>query len=138
VLEGVARYLESKGIGRFDPNGITGDIFIDAMPPQPSNAIALMATGGPDEPSVLHPFDTRSFQVLVRGGTDPRPAKARAEAIYNALQGISGVALDDGTYVVGIGAMQGGPIRVGQDENNRHRFSLNFWARIKAPTEYRQ
>lgn len=138
MLEGVATYLQAKGLGVFDPDGVGGDIFIEHLPDSPSSAIALMSTGGPEEPGVRHPFDTRSFQVLVRGGVDPRPAKTRAEAIYNALQGLTGVTLDDGTYVVGIGAIQPGPIRVGQDQNNRHRFSLNFWARVRAYTEHRQ
>lgn len=138
MLEGVAKYLQSKGILTFDPTGITGDTFIETMPDAPRDAVALMSTGGPEEPNIRYPFDTRSFQVLVRGGVDPRPAKTRAEAIYNALQGLTGVTLDDGTYVVGIGAIQPGPIRVGQDQNNRHRFSLNFWARVRAYTEHRQ
>jgi len=138
VLEGVAKYLHGKGIVTYDPTGIDGDIFIETLPDSPRDAVALMSTGGPEEPGVRHPFDTRSFQVLVRGGVDPRPPKARAEAIYSALQGLTGVTLDDGTYVVGIGAIQPGPIRVGQDQNNRHRFSLNFWARVRAQTEHRQ
>src|SRR5690606_14930014 len=103
MLEGIARYLDDKGIVTFDPNGISGDIFMETMPPQPRDAVALMSTGG-DEPLVRHPFDTRKFQVLVRGGADPRPPLARAEAIYDALQGLAGVTLPDGTYVVAIGA----------------------------------
>ena len=137
MLEGIALYLQSKGILTFDPNGVTGDTFIETMPDSPTNAVMLASFGG-DEPDIRHPYDTRRFQVLVRGGVDPRPAKARAQAIYDALQGLSGVTLADGTYVVAIGGVQSGPIRVGQDENNRHRFSLNFWVRLKAPTEHRQ
>ena len=137
MLEGIARYLDDKGIVTFDPNGISGDIFMETMPPQPRDAVALMSTGG-DEPLVRHPFDTRKFQVLVRGGADPRPPLARAEAIYDALQGLAGVTLPDGTYVVAIGAVQAGPIRLGPDENGRHMFSLNFWMRVHVPTEYRK
>jgi len=137
MLEGIARYLHDKGIVTFDPNGISGDIFMETMPQQPRDAVALMSTGG-DEPLVRHPFDTRKFQVLVRGGADPRPPLARAEAIYDALQGLAGVTLPDGTYVVAIGAVQAGPIRLGPDENGRHMFSLNFWARVHAPTEHRK
>src|SRR5690606_27769193 len=137
MLEGIARYLDDKGIVTFDPNGISGDIFMQTMPPQPRDAVALMSTGG-DEPLVRHPFDTRRFQVLVRGGADPRPPLARAEAIYDALQGLAGRTLSDGTYVVAIGAVQAGPIRLGPDENGRHMFSLNFWMRVHVPTEYRK
>lgn len=137
MLEGIAKYLEAQGIVTFDPDGVNGDIFEEMLPDKPRDAVALMSTGG-DEPEVRHPFDTRRFQVLVRGGVDPRPPKARAWAIYGALQGLTGVTLADGTYVVGIGAVQAGPIRIGRDENNRHRFSLNFWARVHAPTDHRQ
>src|SRR5690606_10671561 len=98
MLEGIARYLDHKGIAPFAPNGRGGDIFLAPRPPQPREAVALMSTGG-DEPLVRHPFDTRKFQVLVRGGADPRPPLARAEAIYDALQGLAGVTLPDGTYV---------------------------------------
>src|SRR5690606_6525579 len=65
MLEGIARYLHDKGIVTFDPNGISGDIFMETMPPQPRDAVALMSRGG-DEPLVRHPFDTRKFQILVR------------------------------------------------------------------------
>jgi len=138
MLEGIALYLHAEGIVKFDPSGVSGDMFVEHLPDQPRDAVALMSTGGPEEPSVLHPFDTRTFQVLVRGGADPRPPKARAWAIYGALQGLSNTELPDGTWVVGIGAIQAGPIRLGPDENNRHMFSLNFWARVRAVTDYRQ
>src|SRR5690606_13339950 len=137
MLEGIARYLHEKCIVTFDPTGVAGDIFMVTMPQQPADAVALRSTGG-DEPLVRHPFDTRKFQVHVRGGADPRPPLARAEAIYDALQGLAGVTLPDGTYVVAIGAVQAGPIRLGPDENDRHIFSLNFWARVHAPTEHRK
>lgn len=137
MLEGVALYLQSKGIVTFDPAGVAGDTFIETLPDKPRDAVMLKSTGG-DEPEVKHPFDTRRFQVLVRGGTDPRPAKARAEAIYDALHGLLHEELGDGTYIVAIGGVQAGPIHIGTDDNNRHMYSLNFWARVHASTEHRQ
>src|SRR5690625_5193447 len=107
------------------------------MPGEPNEAVMIGGSGGPEEPSVRHPFETRSFQILVRGTRDPRPIRARAEAIYNTLQGLTGITLDDGTYIVGMGAIQPAPIPIGMDANNRHRYSLNFWARIRAITQHR-
>src|SRR5690606_40572187 len=120
MLEGIALYLHAEGIVRFDPSGVSGDAFIEHLPDQPRDAVALMSTGGPEEPSVLHPFDTRTFQVLVRGGADPRPPKARTWAIYGALQGLSNTELPDGTWVVGIGAIQAGPDRKSTRLNSSH------------------
>ena len=137
MLEGVALYLQDRGLLTFDPDGVGGDTYIDSMPDQPNAAVMLRGTGGLSEPSVRHPFDTVSFQVMVRGTRDPRPAKARAEAIYSALQGLHRTKIPDGTYVVGIGAIQPAPIPIGMDENNRHRYSLNFWARVRAITQHR-
>src|SRR5690606_32639576 len=88
MLEGIARYLDDKGIVTFDPTGVAGDIFMETMSPQPCDAVALMSTGG-DEPLVRYQFDTRTFQVLVRGGADPRPSLGRAEPIYAALKGFA-------------------------------------------------
>ncbi len=137
MLEGIAKYLQSQGIVTFDSTGANGDAFIEVMPDSPSNAVAFMSSGGPEEPGVRHSFDTRTFQVLVRGGVDPRPPRSRAEQIYSALQGLTGVTLDDGTYVVAIGGIQSGPIRMQPDVKDRHRFSLNFWVRLRVPTANR-
>lgn len=136
MLTAIAKHLASKGIVTWTETGIGADVFIETMPDTPNNAVALMSTGG-DEPNVRHPFDTRNFQVLIRGGADPRPPYAKTLEIYSELQGLAGTTLDGGLYVVAIGAVQAGPIRVGPDQNNRHRYSLNFWARVHAPTEHR-
>ena len=134
----IAEYLDSQGLLTYDPNGVTGDTFIDLMPSKPDNAIAVL-TGVPRPGSVKHGYDQPAVQIIVRGKRDPRIAKQRTQDIYDELQGFSsGVFVTGVIWVVSCMAAQSGPIRLGVDDNNRHEFSLNFDLEVKNDTKYRK
>jgi hypothetical protein len=121
----IAEYLDALGIGRFDESGATGDIFITAVPPQPDEATIITQTGGLSARGYDH-YDNPSVQVRVRGTRDPRVAEARAQAIYDALHGMRNTRLvDGGAFVVSCLAVSA-PASIGQDENRRHEYTINF------------
>ena len=123
----IAIFLSDHGIGRFDEFGTGGNIFINAMPSKPNEAIAIFATGGPSiDPR--NEYAVRAIQILIRtGANDPRPGETRAQAVIDALKGFNGGYLaDGGNFIIDIEASQDGPNNIGQDENRLYEFSQNF------------
>jgi hypothetical protein len=135
LLDGMARYLAGLGLVVYDPDGTSGDCFIDTMPPQPDAAVALGAYGL-GEPDPLNDDDESGLQVRVRGGPDPRPSRARCQAIYSALQGLASVALPDGTWLI-LAAAQQTTTPLGTDANGRHEHVVNFRLNTVNPTANR-
>ena len=134
----IAQYLDSLGHGTYDPTGTSGNIFIDALPSSPDEAIMIESTGGTEMDSLLG-YDMPTRRILVRGGQDPREPKQLAKGIYNDLHGFSNDRLiEGGIFVVGAHGIQSGPVNVGQDDNNRHRFSINFRFRIRNKSKFRE
>lgn len=114
----------------YDPAGVTGNIFQDALPASPDFAVMVENTGG-------YPVDMRhseykepSLRILVRGSKDPRPAFQLGKDIIELI-GYLGSQTINGTRVIKFEAVQGRPINIGRDDEGRHRFSLNFDLEIK-------
>lgn len=123
----VAEFLHDHGVGRFVPNGTGGNIFINAMPSQPNEAIAIYATGGPAiDPS--NEYVGRAIQILIRTvQNDPRPGEKMAQAVIDLLKGFNSDYLTaGGNYIVDIDVQQDGPNNIGMDDNKRYEFSQNF------------
>lgn len=137
IEEGIALLLEAEGIGAYDPDGVTGDIFIDDLPDSPDDAIQILGGPGLDSDPKFG-YGTVSFQIIVRGQEDPRPPKVRARLIYSLLTALGPSTLPDGTRVILVLATQSDPFPMGKDGNERHRYSLNFQAEIRQPTTNRQ
>lgn len=135
LLDGLARYLAAAGHATYDPTGITGDLFIEAMPPAPDAAVSLTlySAGAQD---ARNDYDTERLQVRVRGGSDPRMSRARCRAIYDELHGLAGVDLPDGTWLI-LAAASGTPGPLGPDSNGRHEHVCNFALDVSAPTKHR-
>lgn len=128
----IAIYLSNRGIGRFVEGGTGGNIFINAMPAQPNEAIAIFATGGPTiDPR--NEYASRAIQVLIRtAANDPRPGETTAQSVIDVLKGFNtGYLAAGGNYVVDVEASQDGPNNIGQDENGRYEFSQNFIVQIR-------
>ncbi|MFI6443826.1 minor capsid protein [Kitasatospora sp. NPDC050543] len=135
LLDGIARYLQSLGLVMYDPDGVTGDTFIDTMPPAPDSAVALGAYGlGPPDP--LNDDDESGLQIRARGGPDPRVSRRRCMAIYSALHGLAGVELPDGNWLILCTAQQT-PSPLGTDDVGRHEHVVNFRLNIVNPTANR-
>ncbi|MFB7908112.1 minor capsid protein [Kitasatospora sp. NPDC056076] len=135
LLDGMARYLSGLGLVTYDPDGISGDCFIDTMPPTPDAAVALGAYGL-GEPDPLNNDDELGLQVRARGGPDPRVSRRRCQDIYNALQGLTDTQLPDGTLLLLATAVQT-PSPLGTDGNGRHEHVVNFRIFVVSPTAHR-
>ncbi|MGA5354048.1 minor capsid protein [Streptomyces thermodiastaticus] len=131
LADGLARYLAELGLLAYDPTGVSGDTFIGTMPPVPDQAVSLTLYGAGTTPS-RDDADLASVQIRVRGTADPRVSEARCLALRDALHGLAGVELPDGTWLVLATAPRPSPM--GVDGNGRHEHVTNAALDIAAPT----
>jgi hypothetical protein len=136
LLDGIARHLDGLGLLSYDPDGITGDTFIETMPSRPDEAVRLTVYGGPESDSKLG-WDEVSLQVRTRGGTDPRPSRQKCAAIREELHGLGPVTLPDGTHLQLSLAIQAAPSYMGQDDSGRHEHVCNFRMEIRSISTHR-
>jgi len=135
LLDGLARLLDAAGHATYDPDGVTGDLFVEEMPPTPDAAVALwLYDGGAQD--TRNAYDDVRLQVRVRGGPDPRVSRARCHAIYSELHGLAGLELADGTWLT-LAAARGTPAPMGRDSSGRHEHVVNFDLTVSAPTKHR-
>lgn len=133
LLDGLARLLDEAGLAAFDPTGTGGDLFIEAMPPAPDRAVSLtLYDAGPVE--ARDDVEPRRLQVRTRGAADPRVSRDRAEAICRALNGLAGLELPGGMWLV-LAAARGTPGPLGPDSSGRHEHVVNFDLDVADPTE---
>ena len=120
--EDVAQFLEDQGAGT-----VGTDIFINFIPSSPpSTAFAMVNdTGGFDpQPSVVIAEQT-TVQVIVKGAVDdPQGARLLAQTILQDLRH-STFTSAAGTFYDRL-FQQGSLINLGDDENRRPQFGLNF------------
>ncbi|MGW3711347.1 minor capsid protein [Streptomyces albogriseolus] len=131
VTDGIARYLDTLGLLDYDPTGTAGDTFVGTMPPAPGEAVALTLYGD-GTTAARDDADTARLQIRVRGTTDPRDSERRCLALRDALHGLAGVTLPDGTHLVLATAPRPSPM--GADGNGRHEHVTNAALDIAAPT----
>lgn len=140
IAVGIARYLKTIDAVAFnyDELSTNANVFIEGMPAEPIDAIAIMGSPGPGSDVKLG-YDNTGFQIIVRAsGNDPRVAEAKAWRIYDRLHGLHRVTLPDGTYVVGCSARQSGPVSMASDANGNYEFSCNFDAEVRSLTSNRE
>lgn len=135
LLDGIARLLDERGHATYDPAGVSGDLFVELMPPSPDTAVGLWLYDGGQQ-DARNAYDTPRLQVRVRGGPDPRVSRQRCHAIYGELHGLSGVALADGTWLI-LAASRGTVAPMGPDSSGRHEHVVNFDLDVSAPTTHR-
>ncbi|WP_329622920.1 minor capsid protein [Streptomyces sp. NBC_01255] len=137
LLDGLARYLAERGLVTYTSGGDPTDTcFLEFLPPEPDEAVALTVYDGP-EPDSLLPYDEPRVQVRVRGTTDPRVSRRRCRAIRSALHGLGPVTLPDGTDLILSVCTQGDAASMGVDETQRHEHVANFRMEIHRPTAHR-
>jgi len=138
------RYLDSQGLVVFGRQGT--DAFLEDLPDLPVAAVAVFARPGGAETDGGHGYDEPGAQFLVRGdntagGSRARSGYVRAKAIRDALHGLSGVTLakdtDDEVYLVQCLATQSQPINIGDDPDDRPRWSIEVRAETYEPTALR-
>jgi hypothetical protein len=137
-----AVHLHGLGLVDFHRDGTEGgDCFLTPFPSTPDAAVRVHSTGGYPQLSTL-PEDLPTIQIVTRGPRfDPRASYERARAIYSALTCLDGVTLDEGgpdeVHVITCTAATTDPIPLGEDDNQRPRWSLNFDFRTHHPTTHR-
>ncbi|MFM9777095.1 minor capsid protein [Streptomyces scabiei] len=135
-LDGIARHLDALSLVTYDPEGPTGDCFLDDMPSGPDKAVAITSYQAGVEPDSLLPYDEPRIQVRTRD-VDPTAARTRCAAIYGELHGLGPVTLPDGTLLILCVALQGGPTAIGKDQNGRMEYVCNFRAEHRTTTAHR-
>lgn len=123
----------------FKPDTWDGNLFIAHLPSSPDLAVMLMPTGGPTSPgSATLGYDDQTIQVMVRGGShDPTTPYDLGVLIFNELQGLRSIYLGD-TWLVHCKALQIRPESLGQDANERYRFTQNFNFHVRNQTKHRE
>lgn len=132
----LAEYLDAQTAHAWKPADVGGSIFVGVYPPKPDNLLAIQVSGV--SPEGLTPYDRVRLQILSRtvGGLDT--AHAQALQVYNLLHGFrNGRLKAGGSWIVSILAVDG-PAHIGQDENRRHEYSMNFEALVYNPASNRR
>lgn len=138
IITDVMLYLANKGIVQYSATGGDNNVFMGRLPAEPSSAIAINPSGGYGA-SIKHDYDLPTLQILVRGTVDPRVGYEKALQIYDALHGFgSDRFIEGGHWVVKCEGIQSEPVYLGQDENGRHMYTLNFALEIKRPSTHRE
>lgn len=135
LSEAIARYLDSQELLTFDPAGASGDTFIDVVPAAPDELVVITEYPGP-QPEMLG-YDRPRLQFRFRAGRDPRTARGRAANIYNELQALRHVTLENGTWLIACYALQPVPQSLGLDPSNRLEYSQNYEFYIRNQTKHR-
>lgn len=140
LLEGLAQLLAQRELGAWRPDGAAyapGEtaIVVGALPDSPPAAIALAPYGVGDDPSMSE--STTGVQVRSRTATlhDPRPGLALVDGIFDALHGLDGLTLPTGVRVVTCQRQSWTPL--GADDNQRPRYSQNFYVLHHRPSAHR-
>ncbi|TFV91407.1 minor capsid protein [Blastococcus sp. CT_GayMR16] len=146
ISSALLQYLDSIGIVVYGRTG--NDAFLEDLPDQPVAAVAAFTRPGGADTDGGHGYDEPAVQFLVRGNkanpATPGRARAgytRAVAIRDALHGLSGVTIAEGTddevYVVQCLATQSEPTNIGDDPDDRPRWSVPFRLEVYRPTALR-
>lgn len=123
LIDDIATYLVAEGVGT-----IGTDIFKGFQPPEPTECLVIIPTGGlapdPDLVGIKDP----TIQILTRAATISA-AMALAEAAYDALHGLANTTLGS-TYVMYCKALQE-PTSIGQDDNSNFEISCNYLLKVR-------
>ena len=105
---------------------VNGVYYPNSFPISAPDGCAVVKLTGGFPPSQWTGKKQPSFQVLVRGNSkDMAECETRAYAIYEALMNQRDVTVGDDSIVI-IRAMNSAPLFIGNDENNRPIYSMNF------------
>ena len=117
----------------YDDTGVSGNIFQDVLPTEPDVAVMVQGTGGFPKDMFLIDYAEPTVQIIVRGTRDPRVARGLIEDIVETVGTFGGQKFVTGGnwHIVKCHAIQPQGIYIGPDDNNRHRFSINFELEIK-------
>lgn len=129
-----AALLHELELGRWDPVGVGGDIFLIALPREPAAALAVQVYGGPAADG-RNPYVEPVLLIRVRGEPgDAVGPERRAQGVQDALHGIGKRTLAAGSRLERCFAAQSRPLFVGVDDQGRHEWSCQFSTELRRPT----
>lgn len=135
------RHLDTRGLVVFDRAGTTA--FLEDLPDKPVDAVAAYSRPG-GETDGGHGYDEPGVQFLVRRGSGAGRARAgydAAMAIRTELHGLASVTLAPGTpdevWLVQCLATTSEPVNLGDDPDNRPRWSISFRTEVYRPSALR-
>ncbi|GGN86392.1 hypothetical protein GCM10010112_67910 [Actinoplanes lobatus] len=135
LLTGLAEHLADADIGTWDPTGTSyadddTAIAIRAIPDQPDRLVTITAYPvGTNLPGLA---DHRTgVQIRLRAGPDPRDCDDLADAVFDALDGASGLVWGD---IPVVSVSRTSYTSLGQDGSRRWERSENFFVDAMRPT----
>lgn len=137
LMTGIAQHLTQRGIVVYDPDGTTGNCFLESMPSRPGTAVVLTIYDAAIESDSKLGYDEPRMQVRVRGGPDPSVSRLLCKAIRDELHGLGPVTLPDGTLLILSIALQAAPASLGVNTNGEHEHVCNFRMEIRNVTAHR-
>lgn len=115
-----------------------GPVFSTKMPASLDRCVVIARYGG-TESWLADNYDEPRLQFRCRGpATDVRIAERDADLIYDRLNGLERFTLPGGTWLSLMVGLNGGPVYIGQDQNNRAEFTVNFRASISRTSTNRE
>lgn len=141
LLSGLAEHLADSGAGQWNPDGIypkagTVAITIGGLPAEPDTAITLSVYGvGPDGDDTYEPDSQVLVQVRMRAGQDPRIVDDLADAVFEALHGLSETVLATGVRLLQSRRHLVAPL--GVDGSGRWERADSYTMRVHRPSTHR-
>lgn len=125
IIVEIAQYIDSQGLGSFEPDTTTGDVYLEYMPDTPDDAVCVYSTGG--APADVSTSVTRpSAQIIVRG-VDLQTTMERAESIFAAFNNLHDTEFTSGgTRVMLCRCRQSEAAYLAPDDNGRHEYTINL------------
>lgn len=126
LVDNLAQYIE-------DNTSLTEatDLFIGIMPASPDNCVMIDQTGGVEAEREV-PIEQPTIQVTVRNTAYPDGLDL-IKTIYDLIhQAKDNITLETGGVDTMTIFAMGEPAHIGQDESQRHLFSVNFVFKIRA------
>lgn len=121
IADDIADYLAGQGIGT-----VGTDIFVGRVFGDPDNMVVVLATGGPQPNVNIAGLKEYTFQVFIRN-TSYSAGNTKLEAVRTALQVKINLSLANHRALNILAQSEGG--HIGQDEEGRDEFSINFRCR---------
>lgn len=130
LIEEIAQYAATAGLGSYQPTGKGGNIFLLTLPDTPNAVMSVFLRGG-TERDPNNEYTTASVQIIVR---DPSKIVGleRAKRVMDTFNGFNQDSfVDGGIHIVDCLASQGEPVDIGHDGKDRYEWSLNFTVEYK-------
>lgn len=125
LAEEMAVYAASKGLGTYDPDGDTGNIYIGILPDTPNDLLSLFPRGGPPR-DPLDEYIIATMQFIVRSKSKLN-GLIKGQEVIDAFHAFShGSFTPNGFYVVDCLSQVGEPADIGKDGSDRYEWSINL------------